>query len=133
MTHLSTLWMRTLVIALGGALGGVGRYWISLLMTGPTRAVLFPWATLTVNLVGSFLLGLFLGGAAAGRFAVSDNLRAFVAVGFLGGLTTFSTFAYETVGPLQAGDLRRGLLNVALTFGLGLGACLAGILAGERF
>lgn len=128
----SIWWLRTAVVALGGALGAVARYWIAGWVSSGQRAGFFPWGTLVVNVVGAFLLGAFLGAAAVGRFAVSPTIRAFVAIGILGGLTTFSTFAYETVEPLQSGDYRRALLNVALMLGLGLAACLAGLALGER-
>lgn len=129
---LSDWWLRTVVVALGGALGAVARYWISGWVGDAARPSLFPWGTLVVNVVGAFILGAFLGATAVGRFAVSPSVRAFVAIGVLGGLTTFSTFAYETVEPLQAGDYRRALLNVALMLALGLGACLLGLELGER-
>lgn len=128
----SVWWLRTAVVALGGALGAVARYWISGWVSTAARAGLFPWGTLVVNVVGAFLLGAFLGASTVGRFAVSPTARAFVAIGVLGGLTTFSTFAYETVEPLQAGDYRRALVNIALMLGVGLAACLVGLVIGER-
>ncbi|MCP4899118.1 MAG: fluoride efflux transporter CrcB [bacterium] len=124
--------MRTGVVALGGALGAVGRYWISGMVSRLAGASLFPWGTLVVNVGGSFFIGAFLGATTIGRFSVSPNLRVFIAIGVLGALTTYSTFAYETLGALREGDTRMALANIAASLILGLGACWLGLVVGER-
>jgi len=82
------------LVAIGGATGSVCRYLVSIAFFerfGPT----FPWGTLTVNVTGSFLIGIILQSALL-RADFSPYLRLFLTTGFLGGFTTFSTFAYET-------------------------------------
>ena len=86
----------------------------------------FPVGTLIVNLTGSFLLGLFL------RYAVdtptlTPEWRAFLAIGFCGGYTTFSTFSYETVALMEDGQWPRAALYVALSVGVSLFAVFLGI------
>ena len=91
-------------IALGGALGAAARYSVAhLVHVAPDG---FPWATFWTNLSGSFALGLFLG-LVLERFPPTRYLRPFVATGFVGAYTTYSTFAVETVLLVRAG--RTGL------------------------
>ncbi|HQU05038.1 MAG TPA: CrcB family protein, partial [Acidocella sp.] len=84
-------------VAVGGALGSVARFWLAnvmVLATGPA----FPWGTLLINVVGSFIISFF--GAFTGhwpRFAVPNEVRVFVTVGVCGGFTTFSSFSLQTV------------------------------------
>ncbi len=92
-----------LLVAAGGALGAVLRYGVSLLASNPT----FPWPTLAVNLLGSFILGaLLLPGD------LSTGARLFLAVGVLGAFTTLSTFSVETIAMLRAGHEGLAALNV---------------------
>ena len=114
-------------IALGSALGGVGRYLIGGLVQRGVGAG-FPLGTLAVNVTGSFLLGLFL------RYALdtptlTPELRAFLTIGFCGGYTTFSTFSYETVALLEDGQWGRAGAYVAASLVLSVGATLLGFLA----
>lgn len=87
-----------LLVALGGALGSVGRYLFSRWMTGT-----FPWGTLTVNLLGSLLIGLLTGLVAKG--SLSPEMKLLLVTGFCGGFTTFSTFANESFSMMKAGDV----------------------------
>ena len=99
-------------VALGGALGSGGRYWIStMLMQKPEG---FPWATFSVNLLGSLLLGLLL---AISFFEGDKNLgmKLFLTTGLMGGFTTYSTFSFETLSLLQKGQITTGLTYVAAT------------------
>jgi fluoride exporter len=84
-------------VALGSAIGGVARYWCSGLiarMMGET----FPWGTLIVNVVGSFLIGLIATVSGTdGRFIVPAEARQFLMIGILGGFTTFSSFSLQTL------------------------------------
>ena len=89
------------MVFLGGGLGSVLRYVISKYLN--LLPVHIPLGTLTVNVLGSLLLGLFLGIALKGG-QLSNNLVLFLATGFCGGFTTFSTFAFENQEFLKAGD-----------------------------
>jgi CrcB protein len=104
-------WTRQLAaVAAGGAVGAMARFALShAVQTMFGRG--FPWGTLTVNLLGSLMLGL-LYGLLVERLAVGDGLRALALVGFLGALTTFSTFAMDTVILLQRDELVRAMLYV---------------------
>ena len=112
--------MKVVAIAVAGAGGAITRYWIGVAFGGAA----FPWSTLGINLAGSFLLGLLLGGAAASRW--NETFVAAVGIGFLGAFTTFSTFSYETVGLLRAGRAPAAAAYVALSVLLGVAAAGAG-------
>lgn len=86
----------------------------------------FPYGTLCVNVLGSFLMGLIME-ASLNTWNVSPNTRIAVATGFLGGLTTFSTFSYETSSFLQDGSYLLGGLNIILN----VAVCLFGIWLGK--
>ncbi|WP_243032358.1 fluoride efflux transporter CrcB [Thermus altitudinis] len=108
---------RYLLVALGGALGSALRYglgaWVQAL-TGPG----FPYSTLVINALGSFLIGVVIRLSLEG--ALSGEGRLFLAVGVLGGFTTFSTFSYETLALLQDGEVGRAFLYVFFSIFLGL-------------
>ncbi|NJL94642.1 MAG: fluoride efflux transporter CrcB [Anaerolineae bacterium] len=89
---------RALMVGLGGFVGATARFWVGTWL-GQTA---FPWATLLVNLVGCFGLACFATWVSE-RAPVSDALRLLVSTGFFGALTTFSTFALETLSLLEAG------------------------------
>ncbi|MBU6299576.1 MAG: fluoride efflux transporter CrcB [Alphaproteobacteria bacterium] len=93
-----------LIVALGGALGTVARYGASGLVAlqfGET----FPWGTLVVNVVGSFIIGFFWTLTAPdGRLFVSGQTRQFVMTGFCGGFTTFSSFSLQTLNLMRDGE-----------------------------
>ena len=118
--------MTSLWIAIGGALGSLGRYWVSVSFArafGPA----FPWGTLFVNISGSFVIGFVAGfGGAGGRWIESPFARNFVMVGICGGYTTFSAFSLQTLAMLQAGDFGRAGLNAAAS----VGACVLAAWAG---
>lgn len=102
--------MVYLWLALGGAIGAVSRYAVSgwvLDRFGPS-----PAGTFAVNIVGSFLIGLFLV-LTEERYLVSSSLRPLVAVGFLGSFTTFSTLSFETMALIEDGAWLGALLNSA--------------------
>ena len=118
--------MSYLWVALGGALGSVARYAVSL---GTLRWLggAFPWGTLIVNVAGSFAIGLLAALVSAdGRPALGGDARAFVMVGILGGFTTFSSFSLETLNLARGGELGAAAANV----GLSLVLCLAGVWLG---
>jgi CrcB protein len=102
-------------IAVGSALGGMSRYACSrfvALWFGET----FPWGTMTVNVVGSFIIGLFatLSGP-DGRLIVAPDLRQFVMVGFCGGYTTFSSFSLQTLDLIRNRDFAEAGANILLS------------------
>lgn len=112
-----------LAVAAGGALGSVGRY----LLMSLIGAGAFPLGTLAVNVIGSFVMGVFAELSAL-TFSPSPEVRALVAVGLLGGLTTFSTFSLDVVSLLQKGDWLSAGLYVAASVCLSVGALFAGLL-----
>lgn len=113
-----------LAVFLGGGLGSLARFGIGRLLGAPAQ-VGFPWATFLVNVVGSFALG-FLAGYASQR-QVSTETQTFLAIGLLGGFTTYSSFNQETLqlfarsGPLAATGYVLAMVATCLAAG-GLGA-----------
>ena len=104
------------------------RYLISLVSHSPA----FPWNTLLVNMAGSFVLGLFL--AVAGtRVTISQESRAFVSIGLLGGFTTFSTFSQQTISLWQAERFAFAGWNIVLNVTLSLLAAWLGWRLGRLF
>ena len=117
-------------IALGSAVGGVGRYLLGGLVQR-SFAGTFPVGTLFVNLTGSFLLGLIL------RYAVdtptvTPEVRALLTVGLCGGYTTFSTFSYESLALMEDGDWGRAAAYILLSLGLSLLATFLGVAAARE-
>jgi CrcB protein len=115
-------------IAIGSALGGMARYWCSgfaALLIGET----FPWGTLIVNVVGSFIIGFFatLTGP-GGRIFVGSGVSQFVMIGFCGGFTTFSSFSLQTLVLANDGEWLRVGANIAGSLTLCLAAVWAGYL-----
>lgn len=120
---------RFLWICLGGAAGTGARYLLSgwlLRVAGPG----FPWETLAVNALGSFLLGLLMQ-VALTTALFSPTVRLTLASGVLGGFTTYSTFNYETLQYIQQGRWLLGLANVGITVAACLAAGVLGIFAGR--
>ncbi len=118
--------MNYLYVALGGALGSVARYAVSL---GAARwlGAAFPWGTLIVNVAGSFAIGLLAALVTAdGRPTLGTDARAFVMIGILGGFTTFSSFSLETLNLARAGAVGAAAANA----GLSLMLCLAAVWLG---
>jgi fluoride exporter len=120
-------------IAIGSAIGGVARHWctdMSVRLFGAT----FPFGTLFINVLGSFIIGLFFALTGAdGRLAVSGDMKAFVMVGICGGYTTFSAFSLQTLALMQNGDWPRAgayiVASVVLCLiAVWLGYLLAGML-----
>lgn len=121
-----------LMVMLGGAIGSLARYLVSL-WSLPLSEIL-PFGTLLINATGSFAIGFFgtltLSG---GRFPVSENLRLFVMVGLCGGFTTFSAFSLQTLDLLRNGAAIRAAVNVAVSIALCVGAVAAGHAIAARF
>ncbi|MDB5093526.1 MAG: crcB [Candidatus Eremiobacteraeota bacterium] len=119
-------WQAAFWVALGGAIGSVLR-WATVALTLQRFGPGFPWGTLTVNLVGSFLIGVVAGLADSATPGVSPTVRLFVATGILGGFTTFSTFSLDTLIVGRDSGASRALLYVASSVCLGLGAASVGL------
>jgi fluoride exporter len=122
MSPSSYLW-----VALGGAIGSVGRFWLSGLVArhwGET----FPWGTILVNVSGSLVIG-FLATLTApdGRWLAPPGFRLFLLAGLLGGYTTFSSFSLQTLTLLQGGEWWRACANVLCS----VLACLAAVWLGH--
>ena len=118
-----------LLVALGGAIGTALRYLVAtvaLEWAGPT----FPWGTLTVNLVGSFAIGL-VQQLATESLAMGEETRLFFTTGVMGGLTTYSAFSYETVRLMETGAWHQAWINIFVTTTVCLCLCFLGIAVGR--
>ena len=123
-------WVRTLYVFLGGGLGASIRYGLGLWISSRTN-ISFPWGTFVINVTGSFLIGLILGWLV--QSPASIGWRVFIVVGVLGGYTTFSSFAMETVNLLRE---RSYMYAASYLFGtciLGLAACWTGVIISQAF
>lgn len=118
---------RFLLVCLGSAAGGGARYLLSGWLLGVLGPA-FPWGTLAVNVLGSFLVA-FVMYAGVEAAALSPDARIALAAGVLGGFTTFSTFGYETMKYLQDGAVWLAAANVLANVFACLAACFLGWLA----
>jgi CrcB protein len=119
--------MTALWVAVGSALGGVVRYWCSGFIAR-YMGESFPWGTISVNVVGSLLIGLFATiSGPDGRMFVGSTARQFIMLGLLGGFTTFSSFSLQTLTLFQHGEWLRAGANVGLSVLL----CLVGVWIGH--
>ena len=121
---------EVIYIFIGGGTGSALRYFIQLLMHERIVPYHFPWATFTVNLLGSFLIGLFY--ALSERFHLPFEVRLFLTTGLCGGFTTFSTFSSDGVGLLKGEFYGAFVLYTLLSIGIGLAATLAGGYVGKQ-
>jgi CrcB protein len=122
---------RALLITFGGAIGTLLRYLTSL-MAAQWFGSEFPYGTLIVNLSGAFLIGLVqqLGTEA---LMIPDSTRLFLTTGMMGGLTTYSTFSYETVRLMESGAWSQAWVNIFVTTVICLSLCFLGIGVGRMF
>ncbi len=121
-----------LIVMLGGALGTLARYVISVLALPVSRDL--PWGTIGINVTGSLLIGFF--GTltlAQGRYPVSENIRLFVMIGFCGGYTTFSSFSLQTLDLLRSGAVVRALVNIVASVVMCVCAVAVGHLVAAHF
>ncbi|CAA7624091.1 putative fluoride ion transporter CrcB [Candidatus Terasakiella magnetica] len=115
------------LIALGSAIGGVSRYWLSGLVSQSAGGS-FPWGTLVVNVTGSFAIGFFATLTATdGRVFVPGEWRQFFMVGICGGYTTFSSFSLQTLALAQDGEWLPAAANIILSVAL----CLVAVWFGH--
>lgn len=118
--------MKTLLfVAAGGAIGASARYLVGV-GSGRLLGYGFPWGTLAVNVLGCFIMGLLIE-AMALRWSVSNELRAFLTVGILGGFTTFSAFSFDFAYLLERGDHLAAWLYLVASVGLSIGALFLGL------
>lgn len=114
-------------IAMGSALGGMARHWCNV-VAAQFANLGFPWGTLFVNVLGSFIIGVFFTLTGPdGRLAVSENAKLFVMVGLCGGYTTFSAFSLQTLELLHGGEWLRAGANIVGSVLL----CLVAVWAGH--
>ena len=118
--------MKTfLVVAAGGALGASARYLVGI-GSGRLLGYGFPYGTLAVNVAGCFIMGLLIE-AMALRWNISNELRAFLTVGVLGGFTTFSAFAAEFALLVERHDYLPAAIYILASVGLSIGALFVGL------
>lgn len=113
-----------IAVAIASALGGLSRYGLSSLVHGDD----LPWATVAINVAGSFLLGLLIVVPAA---SLSEETRTALGVGLLGGFTTFSTFSVQAFLDFEAGEPARAALYISASVLLGIAAAAVGYYGGR--
>ena len=115
-----------LLISAAGAAGALVRYALSDWIAELTGAR-FPWSTIAINVVGCFLFGLIMH-----LTSIPENWRLIACTGFLGALTTFSTFSYETIRELERGSFSMAFANVLLSVFVGISAGWLGIILARQ-
>jgi len=121
-----------LIVALGGALGTLARYLLSLAALPISHN--WPWGTFLINVLGSFIIGFF--GTltlAHGRHPVSEDIRLFVMIGFCGGFTTFSSFSLQTLDLIRNGGIARAAVNIIASVVVCIGAVAVGHIIAAQF
>ena len=113
-----------MVIGIGSCLGGIFRYLLSQFIQNKFLSA-FPYGTMTINIIGCFLIGVVFAFSERGNFTM--EWRLFLATGLLGGFTTFSSFSLETVSLLRGGQLWHAFIYILCSVVIGLLATFAGI------
>jgi fluoride exporter len=121
--------VAVLLVALGGALGSVTRYLVGGWIAGRLGAA-FPYGTFVINLTASFIIGFFLA-FAQDRAGLSPYWRLLIAVGFIGGYSTFSTYEYESIRLFQDGEFMLGTIYLVGSMAAGAIATIGGITVGS--
>ena len=120
--------MKTIIlIGLGSGLGGVLRYWLSGVVAERIGET-FPWGTMTVNIVGSLLIGLLAAFVDSDRVLMTPGSRQFLMMGFCGGFTTFSSFSLQTIRLMQDSEWLHAGGNILFSVFL----CLIGVFIGYK-
>jgi len=115
-------------VGMGGFVGAISRYLLATWVAGRAGTA-FPLGTLVINLSGSFVLGLLLGGLE--NHTATPTLRLALATGVIGAYTTFSTFTYETIRLIEDGSALLAATNVGGSLVFGLGATFGGLVLGR--
>ncbi len=123
------MWVNLLLVGVGGFAGAVCRYLISVAFL--RYSIVFPFATLTVNVAGSFLLSLIVYGLLPPKVMGAD-MRLLLAIGFCGSFTTMSAFAYENIQLIELKQITKAFLYFTLNITLSFGAVLLVKWWGER-
>jgi CrcB protein len=123
--------MEYIWVGIGGLAGAIARFAMTRYASGRFGDA-YPWGTFTINLIGAFLIGLFLTWLNE-RSIAAPEARLALAVGFLGGYTTFSSYTFEAVAMAQRGNWLGALSYVLGSNVLGLAACVVGIVVARRF
>lgn len=124
------MWQNIALVAVGGALGALGRYGLSAAV-GHLAGHNFPWGTFLVNAIGCLLFGL-CASAADTRFELSPAARMLILTGFMGAFTTFSTFAFDSVKLGEDGQLLPMALNILGQNVAGVGLLVVGLVVGRQ-
>ena len=124
-------WTNLFLVAVGGAIGSVARWGTAVVVIDRFGIQVWPWPTFAVNLVGSFLIGLIFALAAGGT--IGPTARLFLAVGIMGGFTTFSSFSLELATNIEAGRGGIALAYALASVVIGLLATFGGIALGRAF
>ena len=125
---MKAIFLQAFLVGLGGFLGALCRYALAGVVHRGLPHTTFPVGTLAVNLLGCLLIG-YLAGLADSRQLFSPELRLFAFIGLLGGFTTFSTFAYETLSLAQDAEFVKAVANTMLQVVLGFAAAFLGMAA----
>jgi CrcB protein len=116
-----------LLVGAGGAIGAMLRYGFSVLVGRALPGAAFPYATLGVNVIGSFAMGLLVAALARALPGLQNEIRLFVAVGVLGGFTTFSSFSLDVATLFERGDVGLAAGYVVLSVTVSILAVFAGL------
>lgn len=117
--------IQILYVGIGGGIGAILRYEISKHSANLINCGI-PIGTLLVNIIGGLIIGIIMQ-LSISTNSISNNMRLFLTTGIMGGLTTFSTFSYETVSYIQQGEVINGITNILLNVILSLTAAALGI------
>jgi len=123
---------RFLLVGLGGALGSMARYGVGLAAGRLAPGSVWPWGTLTANVVGGLIMGLVAGWLALRGGVQQESLRVFTAVGVLGGFTTFSAFSLETALMIERREFAMAAGYVALSVVVAIAALFLGLIMARR-
>jgi len=115
------MFTNLVLVGAGGFLGSISRYLVCFFIQQTTGPSQIPYGTLAVNVIGCLLIGMIAGLAETREFLTAE-IRSLTLVGFLGGFTTFSTFAFETASLASDGKMVHAFSNITLQLVLGLGA-----------
>ena len=120
---------KLLLVFIGGGLGAISRFLLTTALAGKLGN--FPLGTLAANFFGSLLMGLVVGILTSRVNVSAEPIRLFVAVGFLGGFTTFSSFSAETIALIYGGQIFSATVNIIISVAASLTACAVGLNIGR--